>query len=55
MERVVHKARSFDEAADQDVRQHVAMTPQQRMRIAQLLKRRAYPVKSQDVGECHRT
>lgn len=54
MERVVHVARSFDEAEDWDVRQQVAMTPQQRMRAARALKDRAYPGRQKDVRECHR-
>lgn len=55
MERVVHKALSFEEAAEQDVRQQTEMTPQQRMQIARVLKQRAYPGDRPDVRECHRT
>lgn len=54
MERVVHKSRSFEEAADWDVQQQVEMSPQERMRVARALKRRAYPADSKDVRECHR-
>ena len=54
MERVVNKARSFEEAAEQDVLQQVKMTPRQRMRIARILKERAYPGKTKDVRACHR-
>ncbi len=43
MERIVHKSRSFEEAAEWDVEQQVAMTPQERMRAAHELKRRAFP------------
>jgi hypothetical protein len=55
MERVVHKSRSFEEAAEQDVRQQVAMTPQERMRMARALKERAYPGDRKDVRAFHRS
>ena len=54
MERVVHKAGSVEETADREVQQQVAMSPQERMRIARVLKRRAYPADAKDVRECHR-
>ncbi len=43
MERIVHKSRSFEEAAKWDVEQQVSMTPKERMRAARELKRRAFP------------
>jgi hypothetical protein len=54
MERVVHKSRSFEEAAEWDVRQQVAMSPQERIRAARALQRRAYPGRAKDVRECHK-
>ena len=42
MERVVHKAASFDEADDWDVRQQLAMSPQERLLAARELQRRFY-------------
>ncbi len=54
MKRVVHKARSFDEAADWDIKQQVSMTPQERIRASRELQKRAYPGPRQDVRECHR-
>ena len=40
--RVVNKARSFAEADEWDVEQHIRMTPDERRRVAQELKRRFY-------------
>ena len=42
MERVVHKTTSFEEAEDWDVRQQLAMTPQERILAARELQRRFY-------------
>lgn len=53
MERVVNIARSHKEADDWDVRQQVAMTPQERIRASRELRRRAYPPPNRDVRECH--
>jgi hypothetical protein len=53
MERVVNKARSFEEAAELDLRQHVAMTPQERMRAARILKERVYSNNAKDVRAWH--
>lgn len=54
MERIVHKARSFEEAAEYDVRQQLAMTPQERVDAARELQRRFYGP-SPDIRECHKT
>jgi hypothetical protein len=51
----VHKARSFEEADRWDVEQHVAMTPDERLRAARVLKDRAYPKDAKDVRACHRS
>jgi len=55
VKRVVHKARSHEEALRWDVRQQVSMTPQERMRIARILKDRAFPRDAMDVREWHRS
>ena len=55
MERVANKARSFREADEQEIQQHLSMTPQERMRAAKLLKERMFPGKNPDVREWHRT
>jgi hypothetical protein len=54
MERIVHVSRSFDEVAEWDVRQHLAMSPQGRQRVARALKGRAFPADSKDVRACVR-
>ncbi len=54
MERVVNKPASHEQAHLWDVRQHLSMTPQERMRAARELKDRAYPG-AKDVRECHRS
>ncbi len=38
MKRIVHKAKDFKEAEEYDIMQHRALTPEQRQRIAYLLK-----------------
>ena len=53
MERVVHKSRSFEEAARWDVQQQIAMSPQERIRAARELQRRAYGSQVKDIRECH--
>ncbi len=52
MDRVVHKARDHDEARAWDIAQNAAMTPEQRLRAARVLKDRAYPPDAKDVREC---
>ena len=53
MERVVNIARSHKEADEWDIRQQVAMSPQERLRASRELRRRAYPPPNKDVRECH--
>jgi hypothetical protein len=55
MERIVHIARSFAEADKWDIRQQMAMTPQERMRVAKAIKERMFPGKNPDIREWHRT
>lgn len=55
MERVVHKASSHEDAAQRDVEQHVAMTPEERLRAARVLKNRAFPGYVKDVRAWHRS
>jgi hypothetical protein len=54
-ERIANKARSFTEADEWEIQQHLSMTPQERMRAAKLLKERMFPGKNPDVREWHRT
>ena len=55
MERTVHKARSFREAAQWDVEQQVQMSPQERWLAARRLKERVYGRNPKDVRACHAT
>jgi hypothetical protein len=55
MERVVHVSQGHEEARRWDVEQQVAMTPEERMRAARELKRRAFPPEAKDVRACHRS
>ena len=54
MERIANKSRSFVEAETWDIQQQLALTPQERMRAAQTLKKRLFPGRRPDVRECHR-
>ncbi len=54
MERVVFKTRSFAEADQRDVEQHIRMTPRERWRMARALRDRLHP-NAKDVRECHQT
>ena len=54
MRRIVHKSKSFKEADENDVRQHRAMTPQERVDSARELQRRFYG-HARDIRECHKT
>ncbi|MCE7870743.1 hypothetical protein DYH09_10225 [bacterium CPR1] len=53
MEKIVHLARSFEEADDWDIRQCLEMTPEERMEAARILKARLYP-EAEDVRDCLR-
>ncbi|HUF49863.1 MAG TPA: hypothetical protein VMN60_03460 [Longimicrobiales bacterium] len=55
MERVVHKSHRFADADGWDVEQHVSMTPEQRLRVARMLKDRVYPRDAKDVRAWHRS
>lgn len=54
MERIVNKARGFAAADEWDIRQQVALTPQQRQRAAHELKVRVHGPSSPDVRAWHR-
>ena len=53
MQRVVHKSKSFKEADETDVRQQLAMTPQQRVDAARALQRRVFGA-GKDIRACHK-
>lgn len=52
MERVVHIAKGHKEADQWDIEQHIRMTPDERMRIARILRERVYGKNTKDVREC---
>ena len=54
MERIVHKARGFQQAEEWDVEQQVRMTPDERQLAARELKERVYGAHAPDVRESHR-
>jgi hypothetical protein len=54
MQRIVKKSRSFGEADRWDRRQNAALTPEERIRIAHALRKRAYPAMAKDVRAWHR-
>ena len=54
MERIVHVARSFAEAAEWDRQQQRAMTPDERLAIARILRDRAYGADAPDVRQAER-
>lgn len=55
MERVVHVSRGHQEARLWDIEQQVSMTPEERLRAARELKKRAFPQDAKDVRACHRS
>ena len=54
MERIVHKSTSFEEAKEWDIRQQLAMTPEERLNAAKELQRRVYGPNPIDVREAER-
>lgn len=54
-ERVAHKASSHEEARRWDVAQNRAMTPEERMRAARVLRDRVFPADAKDVRAWHRS
>ncbi len=54
LEREVHKAKSFDEAARWDRAQQLAMTPDERLEAARVLRERAFGADVPDVREAER-
>lgn len=54
MERDAHKSHSFVEAEQWDRQQQLAMTPDERLEIARILRERAYGADAPDVREAER-
>ena len=55
IERIVHISQGHDEARRWDVEQQKSMTPEERLRAAWELKKRAFPSDAKDVRACHRS
>jgi hypothetical protein len=53
MERTIHKARSFRDAAAWDIQQQVQMTPRERWLAARQLRERVFGPNPKDVRACH--
>jgi hypothetical protein len=53
MERIVHVARSFEEALDWDIEQHLSMTPEERRLAVKEMQDRVYGPDRPDVRESH--
>ena len=51
MERVVHISRSFEEAEQWNIDQNVAMTPDQRLEAAKMIRERVYGTGNPDIRE----
>jgi len=51
MERVLQKSRSFKQAEEWDILQHVSMTPEQRQKAADQLREKVYGKGAPDVRE----
>lgn len=55
MDRIVRKSLSHIDAASWDIKQHLSMTPEERLRAARTLKDRAFPADAKDIRACHRS
>lgn len=54
MERVYHKTKSYKEAEEWDILQHIRMTPEERQCVAAELRKRVYGENCPDVREAQR-
>lgn len=54
MKRVFHKAKNKKEAEEWDILQQISMTPDERLFVADQLKKRVYGERVPDVKEAHK-
>jgi len=54
MKRVFHKAKNKQEAEEWDILQQISMTPDERLSVADELKKRVYGKNVPDVKEAHK-
>ncbi len=53
MKRIYHKAKNFKDAENWDILQQINMTPENRQRAAEELRKRVYGVKTIDLKQAH--
>lgn len=51
MERIVNKSNSFKEAEEWDILQHIQMSPEERQKAAEELRKRIYGKDAPDIRE----
>ncbi len=54
MKRIVHKTRSFQEAEEWNILQHIQLTPEERQAVVAKLRKRVYGKKPPDIREVYR-
>ncbi len=55
IERIVNRAKNFNDADDYDIMQQISMTPEERLDAAKLLRVRYYGNNVPDVRQSHTT
>jgi hypothetical protein len=53
MKRILHKSKTFKEAEEWDIQQHIQMTPEERQEVAAELRRRTFGRETPDVRDGH--
>ena len=51
MKPIVNKAKNFKEAEDWDIEQHIRMTPEERQKVAKILRDKFYGKNTPDVHD----
>jgi len=55
MERIIHKSKSFKQAEEWDISQHIGMTPDERQEVAAELRKRVYGKRAVDIRRLNAT
>ncbi len=55
MERIVNKAKNHKEAEKWDILQQINMKPEERQRIAKMLKKKVYGTQTKDIRKTYNT
>ena len=53
LKRIIHKSKTFREAEEWDIQQHIQMTPEERQEVAAELRRRTFGRDAPDVRDVH--